>query len=212
MFLLFRHVSPGLALLLLLAALSGCAGPGRERAPEADTRASDREQESERPAQELTKQQYVDVHAFAGDDWREPWRPELDAPATIDLRSERSSETSARNSQRGESRMVQGFRVQLADVLRFDLAERVRERALALFDNVYITFRSPNYKVRAGDFTRRADAERMAGRARGAGFRDAWVVPDRVYLNPPAPAADEADSVLHEPAREGAGGEQPPGE
>lgn len=136
----------------------------------------------------MVAQQSIDLYAFGGDDWTPSWQPVIpDTRPPSGMIAVTSSETATSRTVESSSllpaqpKMVQGFRIQLVNVMDEELANRVREEALALFDSVYISFRRPNYKVRAGDFLNRSNADTAADSARAHGFRDAWVVPSKVY-------------------------------
>lgn len=188
------HARTIASLLMIALLLAGCAGSSSQRVPEPDAAAPTVDAPPPPDRSSLKSQDYVDIYAFGGDDWRPSWRADVPEPARFDLTVRRSSTGSASQPE-PELQRTQGFRVQLADVLNQGQANRIRERGLELFDHVYITFRSPNYKVRAGNFTRRMEAEESLRRARSAGFRDAWIVPDWVFLNPPPPASASVDSL-----------------
>ncbi len=49
----------------------------------------------------------------------------------------------------------------------------------------YVVYEPPTYKVRAGDFQQRYDADRLARTLREGGYTDSWIVPDRVVKQPP---------------------------
>jgi hypothetical protein len=140
---------------------------------------------------ELREQTYVNMYATGGDDWREPWQPDIAPPARFDLMAGR--EESREEVEEASLEQVQGFRIQLLDVLTQQDANAAYEAALAKFTHVYITFRSPNYKIRAGNYKSRLAAEQELPLARECGFRNAWLVPDWVFVNPPAPV--ETDSL-----------------
>ncbi|MCB2212751.1 hypothetical protein KQI52_11610 [bacterium] len=178
-------------LLLIVILWAGCAGPSQDRRSDADTQTQDRSASG--ADVELDKQVYVDVYGSGGDDWRDPWQPDIKPPARFDLSAgdDDSTPTAAEDS----LRMVQGFRLQLADVLEHGIASEIQDRALAWFDHVYVTFRSPNYKIRAGNYQTRAEAVAKLQVARDHGFRDAWIVPDWVFENPPPPMRTAVDSL-----------------
>ncbi len=81
--------------------------------------------------------------------------------------------------------VVQGFRVQLLATTSIDEANSRKAEAEAAFPEqwFYITFDAPAYKLRAGNFVNRADAEQYAKAMSEQGFPDAWTVPDRVIKN-----------------------------
>jgi hypothetical protein len=52
----------------------------------------------------------------------------------------------------------------------------------------YVVYDAPTYKVRAGNFLERYEADRFGKLLAEKGYRDAWVVPEKVYKDaPPRP-------------------------
>ncbi len=178
-------------LLLTLIVWAGCAGPSQDRRSDADTQTLD--QQPGDADVELDEQVYVNVYGSGGDDWRDSWQPDIKPPARFDLTAGRDESTDSADED--SLRMVQGFRLQLADVLEHGAATEIQDRALAWFDHVYVTFRSPNYKIRAGNYQTRGEAVLKLEVAREHGFRDAWIVPDYVFENPPPPMRTVVDSL-----------------
>jgi hypothetical protein len=84
---------------------------------------------------------------------------------------------------------VQGFRVQLLATTSIDEANAKKAEAEGIFPGewIYVEFDPPTYKVRAGNFQSRIEADRFAKLAASHGFQDAWPVPERVYKQPPPP-------------------------
>jgi hypothetical protein len=82
---------------------------------------------------------------------------------------------------------VQGYRVQIFASSNIDEAKKMKETAEGLFPDewFYTTYDAPTYKLRAGNFQARWEADRFAKLLGERGFRSAWVVPDRVLRNPP---------------------------
>jgi hypothetical protein len=82
--------------------------------------------------------------------------------------------------------LVPGFRVQIAASTSIDEASSRKEEAESLFPETlfYLVYDAPTYKIRAGDFLTRFEADRFARQLAEKGFRDSWIVPDRVYKNP----------------------------
>lgn len=71
-----------------------------------------------------------------------------------------------------------GFRVQLMNADRYAEAKRASQVAMEIFDQpVVVDYEVPYYKVRVGDFSTRADAERYQLWVQRAGYQKAWVVP-----------------------------------
>lgn len=82
---------------------------------------------------------------------------------------------------------VPGYRVQLFATTDIDEANSQKAMAQAAFPNewFYIEYDPPTYKLRAGNFLSRTDAEAFAQALQSSGYSDAWVVPDRVQKNAP---------------------------
>jgi len=85
--------------------------------------------------------------------------------------------------------MVSGFRVQLIATTSIDEASAKKAEAEGMFPGewVYVEYDPPTYKVRAGNFQSRVEADRFVKLASSRGFQDAWPVPQRVYKQPPSP-------------------------
>jgi hypothetical protein len=83
--------------------------------------------------------------------------------------------------------VVAGFRVQLFATEEIDVANAKKAAAEAEFPEelFYIAYDPPTYKLRAGNFLNRADADAYAKILSERGYPDAWVVPERVFKNPP---------------------------
>ena len=81
-----------------------------------------------------------------------------------------------------------GFRVQLHSTTSLDEAQSSLAAYRSRLDSLQIdagrldmVFDAPYYKIRAGDFLRKADADEMTVTLREAGVSEAWVVRDAVY-------------------------------
>ena len=110
------------------------------------------------------------------------------------------------SSAASESEMIQGFRVQLLATTDID---EVTSRKALLEQNFptewfYVEFDPPVYKLRAGNFATRYEADRFARTLAVQGFPDAWSVPARVLKNPPpvpprqpAPSPDSTNATNH---------------
>jgi hypothetical protein len=85
--------------------------------------------------------------------------------------------------------LVSGFRVQLVATSSIDEANAKKVEAEGIFPGewIYVEYDPPSYKVRAGNFQNRVEADRFAKLASGKGFQEAWAVPERVYKSPPPP-------------------------
>lgn len=83
---------------------------------------------------------------------------------------------------------VMGYRLQLFSTTDIDEAqdalERIREECKSLNTDVGridMSFDAPYYKVRAGDFLNKKDADTARNLLHEAGMQDAWVVRDNVF-------------------------------
>lgn len=90
--------------------------------------------------------------------------------------------------------MVQGFRVQVFSTTSIDAARAKRLEFEAEFPNewFYLEYHAPTYKLRAGNFQTRFEAERFARLLTDQGHREAWTVPEKVFKSPglrPAPVS-----------------------
>lgn len=81
-----------------------------------------------------------------------------------------------------EPELTPGFRVQIYSSSDIDEANAIKTAAESTFtgERFYIVYDPPMYKVRAGDFPSRHEADRFARVLREGGYNDAWIVPDRV--------------------------------
>ena len=79
--------------------------------------------------------------------------------------------------------LVQGFRVQIFSSANIDEAKARKGEAEAMFPGewFYLEYDPPTYKVRAGNFLNRFEADRFAKLLVERGYQDAWTVPQKVY-------------------------------
>ncbi len=78
---------------------------------------------------------------------------------------------------------VPGFQVQLLQTEDAKLGRAaVRDAILALNTDVEIIYEAPYYKVRAGRFTSRYDAEQLQNLASEKGYANCWVVRTQVKV------------------------------
>ena len=74
-----------------------------------------------------------------------------------------------------------GFRVQVLLTKNGERAENMRMKLISQINHsVRVIFEAPNYKVRAGAFTDRKDAERLRKQLYALGYRRAWIVRARL--------------------------------
>lgn len=82
-----------------------------------------------------------------------------------------------------EEQERQGFRVQIFSSSANSGARKIEEKASGQFsDKVYLTYDPPTYKVRVGDCLAREEANIILQKAKTLGYRDAWVVRDKVIV------------------------------
>lgn len=100
------------------------------------------------------------------------------------VQDERIVNLIAKHINLGEKGKLEGFRVQIF----YDSGNNSKNRAfakksqfLAMYPEIgaYLSFQSPNYKVRVGDFRTRLDAEGFKAKIVGT-FTDAFVVKDEI--------------------------------
>ncbi|GMQ81259.1 MAG: hypothetical protein BMS9Abin05_0690 [Rhodothermia bacterium] len=125
--------------------------------------------------------------------------PYEDEPAPVDVRvvHEVPVELMQNRADAGVVQVVPGYRVQVYSSLDRDDAVQVEEDLESWWNHVseeekeenqlptelaiYNKFKQPLYRIRAGDFTQRANAERLMAFMAGK-FRTVFVVPDRVTI------------------------------
>lgn len=82
--------------------------------------------------------------------------------------------------------MVQGFRVQVFSSTNIDAVRAKREEFESLFPEqwFYLEYHAPSYKLRAGNFLNRFEADRFARTLADQGYTEAWAVPEKVFKSP----------------------------
>lgn len=107
---------------------------------------------------------------------------------TVGLRpdSAQAGDSSASN----DEEEVQGFRVQIFSTTSIDAAKARKAEAESYFPGewFYMQYDPPAYKIRAGNFRQRFEADRFARLAAEQGFTDAWTVPEKVFKHPSPPS------------------------
>jgi hypothetical protein len=92
-----------------------------------------------------------------------------------------------------------GFRVQLLATTDVDEVNAMKAEAEAAFvgEWFYIIFDPPMYKLRAGNFVDREQAEAYAKLLQDSGYEEAWVVPEKVFKNipPRTPSVQPTDTA-----------------
>lgn len=164
---------------MLLVAVAACSGAGR--VAETGTRPDDTVRVDTAAAETFDITPYRDEPAELSTD------PEHDVPAPLmDNRADAGIEVT-----------LDGFRVQVFSTLEEAEAAAAEEEARTLWEQtiaaaepganlpadlqVYRLFRQPYYRIRAGDFTDRDEADRVA-LIFASWFEGAMVVPDQVTV------------------------------
>lgn len=99
---------------------------------------------------------------------------------------------------------LQGYRVQLIATDDYDKAFSLRNELNIKYPDlwIYTLYEAPMYKVRAGDFSNRAEAKVLLDQIQQEGYRGAWIVPDKVIKNqppkPPLPAQIDSTAIENE--------------
>lgn len=104
-----------------------------------------------------------------------------------DEKREREAVEAARVMKIAPPETIPGFRVQVNFTPEIDAANRTRDSLLTLLpdDLTYVVYETPYYKIRVGNYADRSDANMMLKKLTSLGFKDSWVVPDRIIINPP---------------------------
>lgn len=86
--------------------------------------------------------------------------------------------------QNQQEKMVKGFRIQLYAGLDRGAAEKIKVEFLAIWPDVQVfqSYNRPTFKVRAGNFLTRTEAEMFCARVKNH-FTGAFVVPELIQLN-----------------------------
>ncbi|MBI5475483.1 MAG: SPOR domain-containing protein [Ignavibacteriales bacterium] len=81
---------------------------------------------------------------------------------------------------------IPGFRAQVMFTPEIDEANQLRDSISNILPDEwnYMVYETPYYKIRVGNFIDRAEANMMVKRLTSLGFKDAWVVPDKIIKNP----------------------------
>jgi len=91
--------------------------------------------------------------------------------------------------------LIQGYRVQIFATSGYDEMIKMKGTVESQFPDewFYVVYDAPTYKLRVGNFLERYEADRFVRVITEKGYKDAWVVPERVYKNPPLRSAPSPD-------------------
>jgi hypothetical protein len=111
------------------------------------------------------------------------------------LSSKNKNLSSAHDAESKEPEFVSGFRVQILFTPEIDEATNIKNGVTPLVkDAVHVIFEAPYYKVRIGDCQTRLTANQLLKTLVDLGYKNAWIVPDKVYKNPQKPKDDAVPS------------------
>ena len=95
-----------------------------------------------------------------------------------DIQAERMKNAGAAASAMSETR----FRVQLLASSRIEtVREKKKEVEKQIREPIVIGYEAPYYKLYAGDYLKRQEAQALLPKLKRMGFQDAWVVSTRVF-------------------------------
>jgi hypothetical protein len=161
------------AIAALVISLAGC-GPSRDAAKE-----------------EAGKSTTEDVRRFESDFRPSDYDPDPEKNIHPSVTTSGVSDTPKTGEESPEQ--IQGYRVQIFQSASIDEAKAQKSAAESLFplEWFYLQYDPPTYKVRAGNFASRFEADRFAKVMTEKGFPGSWAVPERVFKSPPNPPARE---------------------
>lgn len=83
--------------------------------------------------------------------------------ARLDVLSDKQAEINKRTSMMTSSGLYKGYRIQVLSTTNRDQANKVKSDVLTKFTDqkAYLTYNSPYFKVRIGNFINREDAEKF---------------------------------------------------
>lgn len=83
-----------------------------------------------------------------------------------------------------EVELVSGFRIQVSFTDNIEQAHQIKNELSSLVTKhaVYVVYEAPYYKVRVGDFLSRPEANLTLKSVIGKGYKDAWIVPDKILM------------------------------
>jgi len=157
---------------------------------------------SSRPPEVEAERAAAELHAFEADfrpsDYEpDPLPPEVEDPLRtpadpieLDLPSGETPDAPVE--------MVAGYRVQVLSTDNIDTAKVHKADVELRVPGVwfYLEYDPPTFKIRAGNFQTRYEAERFARVLATQGYPDAWAVPQRVFKNPPPPPTSIVPEVV----------------
>jgi hypothetical protein len=104
----------------------------------------------------------------------------------LDIFTEKQSAVNKLTSRMTSSGLYKGYRIQVLNTRSRDEAFKLKTELLQMFpkQQTYILFQSPYFKVRIGNFFRRADAEFFKGRLSKKFPQNTYIVDDVIEYTP----------------------------
>ena len=102
--------------------------------------------------------------------------------ARLDVLSDKQAEINKRTSMMTSSGLYKGYRIQILSTTNRDQANKVKSEVLSKFTDqkAYLTYNSPYFKVRIGNFINRDDAEKFRQQLSKIYPQGVYVVEDAV--------------------------------
>jgi hypothetical protein len=168
---ILAKIIPAAVCLLLMLLAGGCASSKKSEREETDTEFAESVREMEKDFQPSDYDPAVEPF-FQHDDH---------------IGGKETSDTVAVFTDNAPVEQIQGFRVQIYSSSSIDSAKAMKAQGERDFPEelFYLVYDPPKYKVRAGNFTSRFEADRFVRRLTEKGYIDGWVVPDRILSKPP---------------------------
>ena len=100
----------------------------------------------------------------------------------LDVLSDKQAEINKRTSMMTSSGLYKGYRIQILSTTNRDQANKVKSEVLSKFTDqkAYLTYNSPYFKVRIGNFINRDDAEKFRQQLSKIYPQGVYVVEDAV--------------------------------
>ncbi len=100
----------------------------------------------------------------------------------LDILSDKQAEINKRSSMMTSSGLYKGYRIQVLSTTNRDQANKIKSDVLSRFTDqkAYLTYNSPYFKVRIGNFINREDAEKFRQQLSKIYPQGVYVVEDAV--------------------------------